>query len=155
MHACPIPMEDPATTVPRSTRPQRRITPVAGLITPTAVTTRPRAGITHRLHGITSHRRVTITSRGFINRHRAITSRRHEQITGSIRIVDGTVMTVGAGMAVTAAVGVMTIEATAGRIIVAKGAIGAITVVAITMAEAIAGKHSIKKRRMKRRFFCA
>lgn len=61
-------------------------------------------------------------------------------------------MTVGAGMAVTAAVGVMTIEATAGRIIVA---VGAITVMAIGMAVAIAGKHSIKKRRMKRRFFCA
>lgn len=64
-------------------------------------------------------------------------------------------MTAGAGMAVTAAVGVMAIEATAGQIIVAIGAIEAITVVAITMAEAIAGKHPIKKRRMKRRFFCA
>jgi hypothetical protein len=49
----------------------------------------------------------------------------------------------------------MTIEATAGRIIVAIEVIGAITVMAIGMAEAIAGKHSIKKRRMKRRFFCA
>ncbi|MBB3240612.1 hypothetical protein FHW68_002119 [Pseudomonas sp. Tn43] len=58
-------------------------------------------------------------------------------------------------MAVTAAVGVMAIEATAGQIIVAIEAIEAITVVAITMAEAIAGKHPIKKRRMKRRFFCA
>jgi hypothetical protein len=58
-------------------------------------------------------------------------------------------------MAVTAAVGVMTIEATAGRIIVAIEVIGAITVMAIGMAEAIAGKHSIKKRHMKRRFFCA
>jgi hypothetical protein len=47
-------------------------------------------------------------------------------------------------MAVTAAVGVMAIEATAGQIIVAIGVIGAITVVAITMAEAIAGKHSKK-----------
>jgi hypothetical protein len=50
-----------------------------------------------------------------------------------------TVVTVAAGMAVTAAVEAMTIEATIGRIVVA---VGAITVMAIGVAETTTGKHT-------------
>ena len=147
MRACPIPMEEAATTVPRSTRPQRRITPVAGLITLMVVTTRPRAGITRHLHGITSQRRVITTSRGFINRHRAITSRRHEQTTGSIRIVDGTVMTAEVGTVITGVVGTAGTEAAGAMTIEATGIAvteEAIIAVAITMAETATVNHSIK-----------
>ena len=134
MRAYPIPTEETATTVPRFTRPQRRITPVAGLTTLMVVTTRPRAGITHRLHGITSHRRVITPSRGFINRHRAITT------TVATRIADGTVMTAVVGTVVTEAAGAMAIEATG--ITVMEEAITAVG--AITMAETATVNHSIK-----------
>jgi hypothetical protein len=109
-------------------------------------TTRPRAGITHRLHGITSQRRVITPSREFINRHRAITT------TGAIRIVDGTVMTAAGGTVVNEAVEAMTIEATIDRIIVE---VGAITMMAIAMAEAAAGKPLNKKAALEAPLFCA
>ena len=148
VRAYPIPTEETATTVPRFTRPQRRITPVAGLTTLMGVTTRPRAGITHRLHGITSHRRVTTTSRGFINRPRAITSRRHELTTASTRTVDGTVMTAVVGTVVTGAIGMAGTEAAGAMAIEATGITvmeEAITAVgAITMAETATVNHSIK-----------
>ena len=142
MRAYPIPTEETATTVPRFTRPQRRITPVAGLTTLMVVTTRPRAGITHRLHGITSHRRVITPSRGFINRHRAITT------TVATRIADGTVMTAVVGTVVTGAIGMAGTEAAGAMAIEATGITvmeEAITAVAaITMAETATVNHSIK-----------
>ena len=145
-------MEEPATTVPRFTRPQRRITPVAGPTIPTVVITRPRAGITRPPRGITSHRRAITTSRGFINRHLAI-------MTTATRIADGIVMIAGVGTAIIAAVGTavteaaeaMTIGATVGGITVTEEATTAVA--AITIAEAAAGKPLNEKRRMKRRFF--
>ena len=96
-------MEDPATTVPRSTpRQHLPITQVAPL------TIQAAEAITPSLAGTTPHRRGTTsqplgitTSHGFINRHRAITSRRHERTTGLIRIMGGTAAI---------AVGTMTIE---------------------------------------------
>ena len=106
-----MPMEEAVTTVPRCTRPPRLITPVAGLTTRMAVTTRPRAGITHLLHATTSQHRGITTSRGFINRHRVITSRRHEAITGLIRVGVGTAMAGEVGMVVTVATGTTTIAA--------------------------------------------
>ena len=79
------------------------ITPVAGLTTQVAaVITRNHAGTTHRQRGITSQHRGITTSRGFINRHHVITSRRHEPITGLIRIAAGMAITVAVGTAVTA-----------------------------------------------------
>lgn len=139
MRACPIPMAT-ATTARMSTRPQHRITPVAGLTTPMVVTTQLRAGITHRLHGITSHRRVITTSRGFINRRRAITT------IAATRIADGTVMTAVVGMvvatvgaAIVAAIGAMILVATVGGITVAEEAI-----MATTMAEAAVANSSIE-----------
>ncbi|KNH27743.1 hypothetical protein ACS77_09995 [Pseudomonas syringae] len=63
-----------------------------------------------------------------------------------------TVVTVAAGMAVTAAVEAMTIEATIGRIIVP---VGAITVMAIGMAEATTGKPLNKKAAHEAPLFCA
>jgi hypothetical protein len=141
VRAYPIPMEETATTVPRSTHPLRRIIPAAGPITLMVVTTRPRKGITHHLHGITSQRRVITISRGFINRHHGITSRRHEQTIGSIRIVDGTVMTAAVGTAITGVAGMMTIEVTTGRIIAAEGT----AIMIAATAEAAAGKTSQQK----------
>ncbi|SDT64292.1 hypothetical protein SAMN04490191_5809 [Pseudomonas lini] len=67
-------------------------------------------------------------------------------------VAAGMAVTGAAGTAGTEAAGTMTIEATIGRII---GAVGAITVMAIGMADATTGKPLNKKRRMKRRFFCA
>lgn len=104
-----MPMEEAATTVPRCTHPLRRITPVAGLTTPMAVTTHRRAGITRHRPGITSLLRGITTSRGFINRRRVITSRRHEATTELIRVAAGTVMAVAVGTVVTVAIGTTTI----------------------------------------------
>lgn len=97
MRAYPIPMEEAATTVPRSTPHRRRsITPVATATTPSrVVTTRHRPGITSQPHGIT-------TSRGFINRLPVITSR-NEATTGAIRITNGAAVTVAAGTTTTVA----------------------------------------------------
>lgn len=96
-----------------------------------AVITLRRVGITRRLRGITNRLRATTTSRGFINRHRVITSRRHEAITGLIRIAAGTAMVgVGAvGMDATVAIGITTAAATADVITEA--------VEGVTMAEAV------------------
>lgn len=143
-------MEEAATTVPRFTHPLRRTIPVAGLTTPMVVTTQPRAGITHRLHGITSHPRAITTSRGFINRRHAIT-------TTATRTAAGTVMTAGVGTAITGAIGTAATETAGVMIIEATGITvteEAITeAAAITITEAVTVNHSIKKRRMKRRFF--
>lgn len=131
MRACPMPMEEAATTVPTYTRPLRRITQMAGVTTPVAVTTHRRAGITHRRPVITSQRRAITISRGCINRHRVITSRRHEAITGPIRVVVGTAMAGAVGMDGIVAIGTMTIAAVmVDAMAVVEGAI--ITVEAIT-----------------------
>ena len=132
MRACPMPMEEAATTVPTCTRPLRRTTQMVGVTTPVAVTTRRRAGITHRRPAITSQRRAITTSRGCINRRRVITSHRNEAITGPIRVAVGTVMAGAVGMDGIVAIGTM--------IIAAADAITAdevtTTVAAITLAEA-------------------
>ncbi|KPG92957.1 hypothetical protein AEQ67_26375 [Pseudomonas sp. RIT-PI-q] len=96
-----------------------------------AVITLNHAATTRRLRGITSQHRAITTSRGFINRHRVITSR-NEATTGLIRIRGGT--------AVTAATGTTTTVVTMGATIMADEA--TTTVVAITMAEAAAAKIS-------------
>ncbi len=62
-------------------------------------------------------------------------------------------MTAAAGMAITEAAAMMTIEATVGGMTVAEGTVTMIA--AISMGEAAAAKPLNKKRRMKRRFFCA
>lgn len=145
-------MEEAATTVPRCTRPLRRITPVAGLTTLMAVTTRHRAGITHLRHVITSQHRGITTNRGFINRHRVITSPRHGVITGLIRIAAGTVIAVAVGTDVTVAVGAMTIAvAMVDAITVADEA--TTTVAAITMAGAATVKRSLKSGALIAAFF--
>ena len=95
-------MEDPATTVPRST--PRQHLPITQVAPPTI---RAAEAITPSLAGTTPHRRGTTSqplgitiSHGFIIRPRAITSRLG-LIIGLIKIKGGTVAT---------AVGTMTIE---------------------------------------------
>ena len=134
-------MEEPVTTVPRSI-PRQPIIPVAGLTTQVAaVITRNHAGTTPRQRGIISqHRGITI-SRGFINRHHVTTSRRHEPITGLIRIAAGmAAITVVVGTVVTAVETTTIAAAMADATTVAEGATTAVA--AITMAEASTVKHS-------------
>ena len=129
MHACLIPMEEPAITVPRSMTADVTIQ-VATVIT------RNHAGTTHRQLGTTSQHRGITTSRGFINRHHAITSR-NEATIGPIRIKVGMAITVAVGTAVTAVETTTIAAAMADATTVAEGA--TITVAVITMAEAATG----------------
>lgn len=121
MRAYPIPMEEAATTVPRSIPRQRPpIIPVADLtIQVAAVITHSHAVTTRHRRGTTSQRRGITISRGFINRHLVITSR-NGATTGPM---------VGTGE--TAAVGAMTTVAMADE--------ATIMDAAITMAEAAVG----------------
>jgi len=61
-----------------------------------------------RRPGTTSQRRAITTSRGFINRHRVITSRRHAMTIGRIRAAVGTAMAEAVGMGAIVAIGTMT-----------------------------------------------
>lgn len=128
-----MPMEEAATTVPRSTRLRRRIIQVVEPITPMAVTTPRRAGTTHRRPGITNPRRAITISRGSINRRRATTNKRHGPITGRTRIAVGTATAGADGMDVIAA-GAMTIAAV--TVDATTAAAEAITMVAGVTAEA-------------------
>lgn len=132
MLACPIPMEETATTVPRSIPRQRPpITPVAVPTIPVAgVITHHRPGTTHRPRGITSQRRAITISQGCINRPRVITS--PEAITGAIRTKGGTGITEAAGIMTTGGVADATTTT-----------VDAVTtmVMAITMAGVATGRH--------------
>ena len=115
MRACPIPMEEPATTVPRFIPRQRQpITPVADpTIQVAGVITRRRPVTTHRQRGITSRHRAITISQGSINRRRVIT--RRGAITELIRVTGGTVITEVAGTMTTGVVDATT--NTAGAVI--------------------------------------